>query len=100
MQYLILGYDGEDEKALERRLKVREKHIELGDKMRDAGKMLYGAAILNDDGKMAGSALICDFESREELDEWLKVEPYVTGEVWKKIEVTRCKVGPSFENLK
>jgi hypothetical protein len=96
MQFLVLGYDGKDDQALERRLAVREAHIALGDKMRDAGKMLYGAAILDDQGKMTGSVLICQFDSRAELDDWLKTEPYVTGKVWQKIEVQTCKVGPSF----
>ncbi len=100
MQFLITGYDGTDEKALERRLAVREAHLALGDKMRDAGKMLYGAAILDEHGKMTGSVLICEFKSREELDAWLKEEPYVTGDVWRKIDVQNCKVGPSFLGLR
>lgn len=99
MQFIVTGLDGTDDEALSRRLAVRQAHIALGDKMRDAGKMLYGAAILDDDEKMVGSVLICDFQSREELDQWLKNEPYVTGNVWQKIEVRLCKVGPSFVNF-
>jgi len=99
MQFLVLGYDGSDEGALERRMTVREAHIALGDKMREQGTMLYGAAILDDHGKMIGSALICQFDSREQLDEWLKVEPYVTGNVWQTIDVRPCKVGPSFAKV-
>ncbi len=99
MQFLVIGYDGTDEKALERRLAVRAAHIALGDKLRDAGKMLYGAAILDDSEKMIGSILVCQFESRQELDQWLKEEPYVTGQVWQEIEVKPCKVGPSFATL-
>jgi len=100
MQFLVIGYDGTDEKALERRLAVREAHIALGDKMRDAGKMLYGAAILDEQSKMTGSVLICEFDSRAELNEWLKEEPYLTGDVWQQIEIHNCKVGPSFVGLK
>lgn len=100
MQFLVLGYDGSDEKAIERRLAVREAHIALIDQMRDAGKMLYGAAILDELGKMQGSMLVCEFESREKLDEWLKEEPYVVGNVWQKIEIQNCKVGPSFVGIK
>jgi uncharacterized protein YciI len=100
MQFLVLGYDGTDKDALNRRLAVREAHIALGDKMRDAGKMLYGAAILDDEEKMVGSVLVCEFENREELDAWLKKEPYVVGNVWKKLEVHPCKVGPSFVGMK
>ncbi len=100
MQFLVIGYDGTDEKALERRLAVRESHIALGDKMRDAGNMLYGAAILDEQNRMIGSVLICDFDSREDLDKWLKTEPYMTGGVWQSIEIHNCKVGPSFAGLK
>lgn len=100
MQFLVIAYDGTDEKALDRRLAVREAHIALGDQMRDEGKMLYGAAILNDAEKMIGSVLVCDFASRAELDQWLKVEPYVTGQVWQTIEIKPCKVGPSFAGLR
>lgn len=96
MQFLILGYDGQDPEALARRMAVRERHITLGDKLRDEGKLLYGAAILNDAGTMIGSVLIGDFADRAELDDWLQVEPYVTGNVWQHIEVKPCRVGPSF----
>ena len=100
MQFIVTGTDGTDEKAIERRLAVRNNHIQLGDKLRDEGKMLYGAAILNESKKMVGSVLIVEFETREKLDEWLKVEPYVTGDVWKEIDVKTCRVGPSFAHLK
>ncbi|MBX9669300.1 MAG: YciI family protein [Candidatus Obscuribacterales bacterium] len=100
MQFLILGYDGEDDKAIERRMTARPDHIALGDKMRDEGTMLYGAAILDEQEKMIGSVLICEFESRQQLDKWLEIEPYVKGDVWKKVEVKSCRVGPSFAGLK
>jgi hypothetical protein len=39
--------------------------------------------------------IVCDFLSREELQEqWLKHEPYIHGNVWKKIEVNRAQVAP------
>jgi uncharacterized protein YciI len=43
---------------------------------------------------MIGSMIVCDFPSREELEEWLKEEPYVVGNVWKKINVNRAQVAP------
>jgi uncharacterized protein YciI len=100
MQFLVIGHDGTDKQALSRRLLVRKAHIALGDQMRKEGKMLYGAAILDDNEKMIGSILICEFDSRQELDEWLKIEPYVQGNVWQKIEIQQCKVGPSFVGVK
>ena len=100
MQFLVLGYDGKDELALSRRLAAREAHITLGNELRDSGNMLFGVAMLDEGGKMYGSMLVVDFQSRETLDGWLKLEPYVTGGVWKKVTVSPCKVGPSFENMK
>lgn len=96
MQYMILAYDYTDATALDRRLAARAAHIELGDRMRAEGKLLFGVALLDDSGKMIGSNLIGEFDSREELDEWLLVEPYVTGKVWEKIDIRPCRVGPSF----
>ncbi len=96
MQFMVIGYDGTDEEALERRMRARPAHVALGDKMRDAGEMLMGAAILDENDKMIGSVLICDFESRADLENWLEAEPYVVGDVWRDIQVTPCRVGPSF----
>jgi uncharacterized protein len=99
MQFLITAYDGKDVNAVERRLSVRAKHLELGDRLVASGKMLFGVAILDDKQQMIGSALIVEFENRAALDDWLRIEPYVTGEVWADIKVEPCRVGPSFTNL-
>ena len=96
MQFLIIAHDHADEQALTRRMAVREAHIAMIDKLKDAGKVLFGAAILDDQEKMIGSTIIGDFLSRKELESWLEEEPYVTGRVWKDIEIKKCKVGPSF----
>ena len=94
MQFIVIAYDGTDEGALERRLAVREAHLESAKKMFESGKWLYAAGILDDNGKMIGSMIVCDFPSRDELEEWLKVEPYVVGEVWREINVNRAQVAP------
>ena len=41
---------------------------------------------------MKGSALVMEFESRKELDDYLANEPYVVEKVWEKIEVETMKV--------
>ncbi|MCB0325322.1 MAG: hypothetical protein KDD69_17185 [Bdellovibrionales bacterium] len=97
MQFLVLGYDGKDEGAIDRRMAVREAHLALGDTMRSAGQMLYAAAMLTEEGVMCGSMIVLDVASRAAVDEWLAKEPYVTGKVWERIEVMPCKVGPSFQ---
>ncbi|MED4462048.1 YciI family protein [Metabacillus fastidiosus] len=96
MQYIVTAYDGTDEKAIDRRLAAREEHLKSVERRFKEGQHLYGAAILDDEGKMIGSMMVVDYPSREELDNWLKVEPYVTGNVWKKIEIKQCKVASIF----
>lgn len=92
MQFLIIGRDGKDEKALERRLATREAHIKLGDELVKAGNMWYGAALWDDRDNMIGSMLVMDFPSEKELQAWLGHEPYVTGNVWQEVEVQRCNI--------
>ena len=92
MQFLLIGLDGTDEDALNRRMAVRAAHIALGDQLMASGNMWYGAALLNDDGKMKGSMLLMNFPSEVELQTWLDREPYVTGDVWRSITVHKCNV--------
>ncbi|PLT35208.1 YciI family protein [Bacillus sp. V5-8f] len=99
MQYIVTAYDGTDEKAIDRRLKVREEHLEGVERRVKEGHHLYGGAILDDEGKMIGSMMVVDFPSREELDNWLKVEPYVMGNVWQKIDIQPFRVAPIFMKL-
>ena len=35
----------------------------------------------------------------KEVKEWLDKEAYVTGGVWKNVQIIPCKVGPSFQNI-
>lgn len=88
MQFLIIAYDGEGQ--LNKRLEVRPRHLEgmqrLGDHIISAG------GLLDEDGKMKGSALILDFDSRAELDEYLANEPYAVEKVWERIEVEPINV--------
>jgi uncharacterized protein len=92
MQFLIVGRDGKDKKAMERRLKARPAHIAMGEKLFAAGNFWYGAALWDDNDQMVGSMYLVDFPSEKELHAWLKVEPYITGKVWKKIEIQKCNV--------
>ncbi len=96
MQFLVIAYDGTDDKALERRMAAREPHLAGIVKMKEAGTAVYGVAILNDREQMIGSVLVVDFPSRADVDAWLKSEPYVVGDVWRKIEVLPAKVPPMF----
>ena len=99
MQFIVTGLDGKDEKALDRRMAAREGHLAMAREMADKGHWLYAAAILNDDKQMVGSVIICDFESREALqNDWLDREPYVLGDVWKEVQISEAAVPPLFLN--
>jgi uncharacterized protein YciI len=88
MQFLIRAYDGEGK--LDKRMEVRPLHLEGMKKMRE--HIITAGGLLDDEGKMKGSALIMDFESRKELDEYIANEPYVVYKVWEKIEIENINV--------
>lgn len=87
MQFVIIGLDGTDKDAPARRRAVRQDHIAMGDKLLVSGNLWYGAALLHDDGSMKGSMYVVDFESESRLQEYLKQEPYVVGDVWQDITI-------------
>ncbi|MBR2703831.1 MAG: hypothetical protein IKE24_00520 [Clostridia bacterium] len=83
MQFLIKAYDGPN--MLEKRMAVRPRHLEG---MKALGRQIIVAGgLLDESGKMKGSALVMDFPDRAVLDEYLNNEPYVVEGVWQKIEV-------------
>jgi uncharacterized protein YciI len=97
MEFLLIAYDGVDEEALDRRLAVREQHLNVFDENRRRGIFKYGCAILDENQKMIGSMIVCEFPSMKELEEtWLSREPYVLGDVWKSIDIkpARSRVTP------
>ena len=98
MQFLIIAHDGKDEGAALRRTNARPGHLERVEKFKAEGKHLYGGALLDESGNMIGSMMVVDFPSRQELDEWLRDEPYVTGGVWQEIEVRPFRVAETFVN--
>ena len=56
--------------------------------MKTLGKQIICAGgLLDEEGKMKGSALVMEFPDRAALDEYLAGEPYVAAGVWQKIEV-------------
>jgi hypothetical protein len=87
MQFLLVAYDGTDPGAMERRMKVREEHLEKAGLLKRSGEMLFGGAILDDDGRMIGSMILYEFPDRKSLDERLKDEPYINNGVWEKYEI-------------
>ena len=83
MQFLVKAYDGPG--MLDKRMEVRPRHLEG---MKALGKQIICAGgLLDDEGRMKGSALVMEFENRVALDSYLASEPYVVEGVWQKIDV-------------
>ncbi len=91
-QYIITAYDFTDSDALNRRMAVRPAHLDGVRKLKESNNFLIGGAILSDAGTMMGSSMIVAFGSEEDLQEYLKEEPYIIGKVWDKIEIKPFRV--------
>lgn len=99
MQFVVIAYDATDADAINRRMAARDAHTKAIAVARTEGKMLCGAALLDDTGKMIGSNIILNFPDRASVDAWLAVEPYVVGKVWENITIIPAKLGDSFKDL-
>ncbi len=88
MQFIVKAYDGEG--MLEKRMEVRPRHLEGMKKL--GSHILCAGGLLDENGKMKGSALVLEFDDRAGLDAYLASEPYVVEHVWEKIEVDPINV--------
>lgn len=88
MQFLVKAYDGPD--MLEKRMEVRPRHLEGMKQL--SSQVICAGGLLDEEGKMKGSALVMEFPDRAALDEYLANEPYVIENVWQKIEVEAMNV--------
>lgn len=96
MQWLVVAHDAKDSEALDRRMKNRPAHLDGAHKLQENGNLVMGGAILDESDRMVGTAAICQFETREELDHWLRTDPYVLGHVWQDITVLPFRVAPHY----
>lgn len=94
MHFTVYALDAKDDGAPGRRAGAREAHLKNAQKLKSEGKIIMAAAILSEDGRMIGSNIICNFDSREELDSWLEKEPYVKEKVWGSVSIHPCKIAP------
>jgi uncharacterized protein len=91
-QYVIIAQDGKDEKALERRKNIRPVHLAGAKKLKENNNFILGGAILDEQGNMRGSVMLVQFENETDFKKWYDNEPYITGGVWKVIEVKPFRV--------
>jgi uncharacterized protein YciI len=76
---------------------ARPAHLENAARLQAEGHLLVGGALVDDAGQMVGSACVAQFVTRAELDAWLRTDPYVTGGVWRDIEVLPYRVAPHYD---
>jgi len=96
MIFLIMGRDGSDADAHNRRQANRPAHLARGSILKERGDLLYGGAMLDEAGHMIASVMIVKFPSRAKVDEWLEDEPFIKGGVWQTVEVRPFRPGPWF----
>lgn len=75
---------------LDKRMEVRPLHLEGMERLKE--HLIAVGGLLDAEGKLKGSALIMEFQNREELDEYLSNEIYVKEHVWERITVERMNV--------
>lgn len=92
MQFLVIGLDDTDEKALDRRMAARPAHVKRGSELMESGNLWYASALFNDEGNMKGSMYFMDWPSEDALNEYLETEPYVVGEVWRNTTIHKANV--------
>ncbi len=87
MQFTIIARDDTAEGTLDRRLAAREKHMERIHALKADGSIIDGGALVDGEGHMVGSIVLCEFPDRAALDAYIGSEIYFTGGVWKDIEI-------------
>ena len=85
---MITAYDGAG--MLAKRMELRPLHLEGMERLKK--HLIAAGGMLDDEGKLKGSVLIMEFQSREEVDDYLANEIYVKEQVWEKITVERMNV--------
>ena len=88
MQFVITAYDGTG--MLDKRMEVRPLHLQGMERLKS--HLIAAGGLLDVEGKLKGSVLIMEFQSREEVEAYLASEIYVTEHVWEKITVERMNV--------
>ena len=91
MQFVLIGRDGNDEGALDRRLKARDAHLKHVKASRDSGMVIFAIALKEND-KPVGSIIAFECQSRSDVDSWLESEPYILGNVWKSTEISEASL--------
>lgn len=95
MWYVI--YSTDNENSLEKRLSVRDKHVQRLNDLKDQGRLLVAGPMPAIDSEEPGSAgftgstVIANFESLEDAQQWADNDPYIAANVYKQVIVKPFK---------
>jgi len=93
MLFLLVALDDTSPDTAALRVAARAEHALLVGRMKASGNFRMGGHTLDDDEKITGSAMVLDFASRAEVDDYLRLEPYAVRGIWKTVTVTRINLG-------
>jgi uncharacterized protein YciI len=98
-QYLVIMRMGntKDPEIQRKRAELRDAHLKRAASFRDRGHVIIGGAVLDADGTPSGSAAIARFETRAEVDAWLKDDPWTKAGVWTDFEIIPFKISENYQ---
>ena len=87
--FLITCTDTEN--SVEKRLAIRPQHLARLEQLDAQGRLIVAGAMPKQHGNpqagFHGSTIIVDFDTREQLDQWLSEEPFWLEGVYAQIDV-------------
>ncbi len=85
MTYVIHAYDYPN--SLDKRMAARSAHLDYARKLKASGQFILGGALLDEAGQMIGSMLMLTLDTDDQLQEYLRTDPYIVQGVWEKVDV-------------
>jgi len=85
MTYVIHAYDYPN--SFDKRMATRSDHLDYVRKLKANGQFILGGALLDEAGQMMGSMLMLTLDTDDQLQEYLRTDPYIVQGVWEKIDV-------------
>lgn len=95
MLYVINGIDIPN--SLEKRLSVREKHLQRLRELQDQGRLVLAGpnpAIDSEDpgdAGFSGSLIVAEFDSLSAAEQWAQADPYIEAGVYETVAVKPFK---------
>lgn len=81
----------DQEGTLEQRLASRPAHLARLEQLNAEGRLILAGPMPKQPGNpqagFYGSTLVVNFDSREDLDDWLAEEPYLKAGVYRQVDV-------------